>query len=411
MFRTASSTSVARISTLGAGAEDGRGIWQRPSRAQRSCRAMSEGNQPRRVRTERNIYRRVTGVYEVGFKDGAGKQRWRTVDGGITAARAVRDELLSRRARGEQVTNKSRLRFGDAADEWLNGPVLDLGPATQSCYRNAVEQHLVGRFGVRRLDTIGPDDLAELVRALRIEGLAESTIVIVVGVTNRIYRYAARRLGWAGANPVSLMLSSERPKPSKGKRRRIFERGELEQTISAAGEPYRTLFTVAALTGARLSELLALTWANLRVDDLDDAQIEFAHQVDQHGNLGPTKTEGSARTIPSHRSWHGFSPRTGRHRRSLARTASCSRRVRAARSVSPTSLGPCVLLRSKPSMTTVAPPSRSCTPWTSAGIRSRFRAECSRRCTASVTPSQAARCLLAKAWMRSPSCLDIAMPM
>ena len=259
---------------------------------------MSEGNQPRRVRVERNIYRRATGVYEVGFKDGGGKQRWRTVDGGIRAARAARDVILSQRARGEQVANNSRLRFADAADEWLQGPVLDLRPATESCYRNAVEQHLLDRFGVRRLDTITPDDLASLVRDLRVDGLAESTIVIVIGVTNRIYRYAARRLGWAGANPVSLMLSSERPKPSTGKRRRIFERGELEQTIAAAPEPYRTLFTVAALTGARLSELLALRWANVRVDDVDDAEIEFAHQVDRHGHLAPTKTDGSARTVP-----------------------------------------------------------------------------------------------------------------
>lgn len=259
---------------------------------------MDESNQPRRVRVERNIYRRASGVYEVGFKDGSGKQRWRTVDGGITAARAVRDELLSRRARGEQVTNNSRLRFGHAADEWLTGPVVDLRPATRSCYRNAVERHLRDRFGARRLDTIGPDDLAELVRVLRTERLAESTIVIVVGVTNRIYRYAARRLDWVGVNPVSLRLSSERPKPSKGKRRRVFERGELEQTIAAADEPYRTLFTVAALTGARLSELLALTWANVCIDNLDDAEIEFAQQVDRQGNLAPTKTDGSARTIP-----------------------------------------------------------------------------------------------------------------
>ena len=49
-----------------------------------------------RVRVERNIYRRNSGVFEVGFKDGSGRQRWRTVEGGITAARAVRDELLSR---------------------------------------------------------------------------------------------------------------------------------------------------------------------------------------------------------------------------------------------------------------------------------------------------------------------------
>ena len=48
----------------------------------------------------------------------------------------------------------------------------------------------------------------------------------------------------------------------------------------------------------RLSELLALTWANVGIDNVDDAGIEFAHQVDRHGNLAPTKTDGSARTIP-----------------------------------------------------------------------------------------------------------------
>jgi integrase len=260
--------------------------------------AVDTSKQPRRVRVERNIYRRASGVYEVGFKDATGKQRWRTVDGGITAARAVRDSLLTQRSRGERVSDNGRLRFGDAAGRWLEGPVVDLRPATQSCYRNAGEQHLLKRFGPRRLDAIMPDDLVGLVRELRGNGLAESTIVIVIGVTNRIYRYAARRLGWAGANPVSLMLSSERPKPSKGKRRRVFERDELEQTLAAADEPYRTLFTVAALTGARLSELLALTWANVCIDNLDDAEIEFAHQVDRHGNLAPTKTDGSAWTIP-----------------------------------------------------------------------------------------------------------------
>ncbi len=122
--------------------------------------------------------------------------------------------------------------------------------------------------------------------------------MIVVGVTNRIYRYAARRLGWFGTNPVSLMLSSERPKVSQGKRRRMFEGRELEQTIAAADEPARTLFTLAALTGARLSELLGLTWGNVKIADLDDAEVEFGWQVDRHGERQPTKTDGSARTVP-----------------------------------------------------------------------------------------------------------------
>jgi integrase len=255
-------------------------------------------NAPRRQRVERNIYRRPTGVFEVGYKDASGKQRWRTVDGGITAARALRDQLVAQRNRREAAPDNVRLRFGDAADLWLAGPVADLRQTTRDCYRNAIDTHLLKRFQNRRLDAISPDDLAALVRELRAEGLAEATIAIAVGVTNRIYRYAARRLGWVGTNPVSLMLPSERPKPSQAKRRRLFEGTELEETIAAAAEPYKTLFTVAALTGARLSELLGLTWANLRLDPLDDAEIEFAHQVDRKGQIRPTKTHESARTVP-----------------------------------------------------------------------------------------------------------------
>jgi hypothetical protein len=94
---------------------------------------------PRRVRVERNIYRRSTGVLDVGFRDASGAQRWRTVDGGLMAARKVRDELLALRGRGATVAPASRLRFGEAADSWLNGPVLDLRPSTQAGYRNAVD--------------------------------------------------------------------------------------------------------------------------------------------------------------------------------------------------------------------------------------------------------------------------------
>jgi integrase len=258
----------------------------------------NSANAPRRERVERNIYRRPTGVFEVGYKDASGKQRWRTVDGGITAARALRDQLIAQRNRGEAAPDNVRLRFGDAADQWLAGPVTDLRQTTRDCYRNAVDNHLRTQFQSRRLDAVTPDDLASLVRDLRGEGLAEATIAIVIGVTNRIYRYAARRLGWVGTNPVSLMLPSERPKPSQAKRRRLFEGTELEETVAAATEPYKTLFTVAALTGARLSELLGLTWANVRLDPVNDAEIEFAHQVDRKGQIRPTKTDESARTIP-----------------------------------------------------------------------------------------------------------------
>lgn len=255
-------------------------------------------NAPRRVRVERNIYRRPTGVLEVGFKDASGIQRWRTVEGGIMAARKVRDELLARRGRGEIVAPDARLRFGEAADTWLAGPVLDLRSTTQEGYRSAVDQHLRVRFGNRRLDSITADELAAMVRDLRRDGKSEATIHAVLGATGRIYKFAARRLGFSGTNPATLMLPSERPKVSLAKRLPIFTPEQIEQTLAASHEPFRTLFTVAALTGARVSELCGLTWEDVRLDDLDDAEITFGFQVDRHGNRRPTKTDGSARTVP-----------------------------------------------------------------------------------------------------------------
>jgi integrase len=247
---------------------------------------------------ERAIYRRPTGVLEVCFKDESGRLRWRTVEGGVLAARKLRDDLAARRARGESVAPNPKLRFGEAADRWLDGPVLDLRDTTQAKYRSIVDGHLRNRFDARRLDVVSADDLAQLVRDLRSEGKSEATIAVAVAVIGRIYKFAARRLGWNGTIPTTLMLASERPKVSLAKRRPIFVGEQIEQTIAAANEPFRTLFAVAALTGARISELCGLTWADLRIDDLDEAEIEFGWQVDRHGNRRPTKTDGSARTVP-----------------------------------------------------------------------------------------------------------------
>jgi hypothetical protein len=64
------------------------------------------------MRVERNLYRRPDGKQEIGYRDSAGRQRWKVVEGGITAARAERDTILEARARGDRVQPNPRLRFG-----------------------------------------------------------------------------------------------------------------------------------------------------------------------------------------------------------------------------------------------------------------------------------------------------------
>jgi integrase len=226
---------------------------------------------PRRVRVEQNIYsRRDAGghtVYEVGYRDSSGRQRWQRVEGGITAARTTRNDLLARKGKGERVQPNPKLRFGDAATAWLTGQAAELRPATQAVYRNAINTHLLPRWGRRRLDTIAVEDVAALVRELRGEGKAEWTIYGVITAANRTFRYARRRMAWHGENPVAALEKGERPVVSAAARRPIFRGDELAQTLAASREPYKTLFALGSVTGARLSECLGLVWADVELGD------------------------------------------------------------------------------------------------------------------------------------------------
>jgi hypothetical protein len=93
----------------------------------------------------------------------------------------------------------------------LDGPVLDLRDTTQVKYRSIVEGHLRPRFDARPLDGIAADDVARLVRELRAEAKSEATIAVAVAVIGRIYKFAARRLGWNGTIPTTLMLHPRAP--------------------------------------------------------------------------------------------------------------------------------------------------------------------------------------------------------
>jgi integrase len=122
----------------------------------------------------------------------------------------------------------------------------------------------------------------------------------------RIYKFAARRLAFTGMNPIALMLSSERPKVSQATRRPMFTPEQIEQTIAAANEPYRTLFTVAAL-GTRVSELCGLTWANVCLDDWTTRRSRSPGRSTERGIAGQLRRTVLPGLCPSRASWRWFS--------------------------------------------------------------------------------------------------------
>jgi len=267
---------------------------------------MSTAAPKRRVRVtgdrNSNIYKRYDGRFEVGYRDATGRQRWNGPHDTITRARAVRDDLLGRKANGERTNSNPRLKFGDAADRWLTDQVSELRPTTQARYANHVHDHLSPRWGNHRLDAIDVNDAAKLVRDMRADGYAESTINGVLQVANRVFKFARRRCGWHGENPIGLMESSERPQVSAAVDRRIYQGDELAQVIAATTEPWRTLFRLASVVGARVSELLGLVWADLDLRDVNVATVTFTHQLDRSGQRVALKTEESKAMLPLPRS-------------------------------------------------------------------------------------------------------------
>jgi integrase len=214
------------------------------------------------------------------------------------AARKELREKQGARDRGERHTANPRLRFGEAADKWLAGPVATKRPETIALNEQMVRLHLRPRFGNRRMDSITADDAAGLVAVMRAKGYSEGTIKHAEGALGLIFKFAARRLGGPKQNPVAELLPEERAKVRR-RRHTIYEGDQLHETIAAAQEPYRTLFSLSAVTGARESEIIGVRWK-----DVEGDIVSIRGQVDRHGNWCEYgKTDTSLRDVPIPAEW------------------------------------------------------------------------------------------------------------
>ena len=100
----------------------------------------------------------------------------------------------------------------------------------------------------------------------------------------------AMRYEWAGKNPITLVRQS-------AKRRRVPEVlpvEELNALLSQLKEPFRTMVFVAAVTGLRVSELLALKWYDF---NFDAGEITLRRCIVRQ-RVGEMKTEASRKPLP-----------------------------------------------------------------------------------------------------------------
>jgi integrase len=171
-------------------------------------------------------------------------------------------------------------------------------PETARIYKSLIEKHVApSPIATMPLQKVRATDLEALYATLR---LAPSTINVLHAAIGRAFKVAVRdRL--LLANPAT--GAEDRPRPSRdhgqGAREHCWTADEARTFLTAAtsaGAQAAAFYTLAIDTGARKSELLGLTWADL---DLTRETVTIARQLEPTGitpTWAPTKT-GKARTV------------------------------------------------------------------------------------------------------------------
>lgn len=155
--------------------------------------------------------------------------------------------------------------FADAAAEYLRyaGEVRGIDPKTLADYRGVVDGYLIAEFGEVALDAVTPDAIDAYKERLLAEGkLSNRTIVRHLTVLHGIFKRAKRAYGLAD-NPASADLV-ERPKVTYTGEFDTFDRDEIELLAAHAADAQdAAIYRVAAFTGLRQGELLALRWSDV----------------------------------------------------------------------------------------------------------------------------------------------------
>ena len=197
---------------------------------------------------------------------GRSKPKW--VGGFPTdaAAKAARDEARVAARRGEYV-NRSTITVAAYLIEWLDGHALEVKPRTIAGYRETLNRYVVPRIGRMRLQAVAPATLTRLYLDL-LEGggkdgrpLSRRTVDYVHATLRKALNDAVRVEGLLPNNPA------ERAKRPRRVARQIPDVWDPEQLRTfldyMADHRWFALYRLAACTGARRGELLALRWADV----------------------------------------------------------------------------------------------------------------------------------------------------
>ena len=145
----------------------------------------------------------------------------------------------------------------------------DQHPSSEYGTRKKLEKRILPVFGDIPLGELDATTVGAWKAAMVAEGLTPRTINTYLSLLGTILN-AAVDDDYLPRSPLLRKSGAGRPAATRNqpvRRREVWlTRGQLDRLVAAIGERYRALVLMAALTGMRWGELIALRWDDLRLD-------------------------------------------------------------------------------------------------------------------------------------------------
>ena len=162
-------------------------------------------------------------------------------------------------------------------------------PSSRKAAPSHLRRHILPQLGNVRLDALGKEAQQVFVTRLS-RTVSRKTARNVMDTLSAILR-KAKRWGYVceGVDFRALEFAADAVRRVP----RFFTAEQVQQIIEAAPEPYKTMFTILAMTGMRAGEMLGLQW-----EDIDFAAgcIHIRRSA-WYGNIQTTKSKSNSAPV------------------------------------------------------------------------------------------------------------------